>query len=219
MEIKFRKTNIGSLCYYVAIDENNNILPDGVSRVAGDCHGMPPHIKIKLLFEYNNVMVSEDEFNQWLEFCSSCVFKSRGLAIEEISRIGYRELDKKFYSVILHNDDYVTRVHLFAAVTVIRMISYRAHNGRFVADCQKIINNVCNLIEKNPNEDPLKLLLIAHRDCLDYNHFLIHKNLDVSDITSDSLAELFKSKGTVGLNNFFSTINPQSFKSFKEIIW
>ncbi len=216
MEIKFRKADIGSWCFYAAIDENNNILPNGESRVNGPCHGRPNHISIKLLFQYKNVMVSEDEFNQWLEFCSSCGFKSRGLAIEHIKRIGYADLNEKFYTVILHKDDYVTRVHLFAAVTAIRMISY---GGNFLKDSQKIINNVCSLIQKNPNEDPLKLLLLAHKECNDNDHFLINKNYNVSNITSDKLAKLFKSKATVSLNNFFSTINPKSFKDFKEIIW
>lgn len=219
MEIKFRKEDVGSLCYYVAIDENNNILPNGESRVQGNCHGMPNHISIKLLFEYNKVMVSEDEFNQWLEFCSSCGFKSRGLTVEKVKSIGYATLNKKFYTLVLHKDDYVSRVHLFAAVTTIRMISYKAIDGRFVRDSQTVINNVCNLIQKNPNEDPLRLLLVAHRDCNDYAHFLINKNYNVSDIKSDEVAELFKIKGTISLNNFFSTINPKSFKDFKEIIW
>lgn len=219
MEIKFKNENKGSLCYYAAIDDDNKIKPYGDNRVKGNCHGSPAHSSIKLLFEYDNTVVSEDEFNQWLDFCSSCGFKSRGYTIEKIDRIGYADLNKKFYTVTLHKDDYVNRTHLFAAITIIRMISYRANDGRFVVDSQTIINNVCNLISKNPNEDPLRLLLVAHRDCVDPSHFVINMHYNVSDITSSEVVKLFKNRNGSTLNRFFSTINPKSFKDFKEIIW
>lgn len=218
MQIKFKEIHKGSACYYASIDNDNNIIASGSHRVKSNCHGRPEHISIKLLFDYGNVMVSEDEFNQWLTFCSSCGFKNRGYAIEEVSKLGYSTLNKPFYTVTLHKDDYVNRTHLFAAVTVIRMISYKSSDGRFVRDSQTIINNICNLISKNPNEDPLKLLLVAHRYCVDYDHFLINESLSVSDITSSELIELIKNHNG-SLNSFFSTIKPKQFKDFKEIIW
>lgn len=220
MEIIFKGAK-GSRCYRIELDKDNNFLDNGTNRAGDACHGKPHLQTLKLLFEYNNVMVSEDEFNQWLEFCASCGFKNRGYSIEEIdAKIGYKDVKGKFYSVILHKDDYVNDTHLFAAITVIRMISYCISGSAYLRDSQGVVTNVCNLIAKNPNEDPLRLLLLAHKECADCGHFLLDYTMTLSDIKSTELESLMKSRGdSSSLNDFFSRINPKSRKDFKEIIW
>lgn len=223
MQIKFSKEATGSLCNWVYVSDDNSIRIKDSHRIDGNCHGIPSNRnKVMLLFTYNNVVVTEDEFQQWIDFCNSCGFKS-SYSIKEFEKtnLGYSNISGKYYTVILDSKDYVNDLHLFAAITVLRMISYRASDGRFWKDSQTVIKNICNLIEKNPEEkNPLKFLLLAHRDCLDNEHFLLSEHYDtISNITVEEMIKNFKSNTRSSLNSFFSKINPKSINSFKEIIW
>lgn len=221
MEIKFSKPDVGSLCYRYTIQSDGK-LNESDFRTGDSCHGRPSCKEAqttRLLFQYDKVVVTEDEFSQWIDFCNSIGFPCK-YSIEDLNvDLKYDKIIGKFYCVDLVNDDYNSQLYLFAAVTIIRMISYRARDGRFVKESQSVITNLCNLIKNNPNEDKLKLLLLAHKDVEDYNHFLISKHYNISTFDVPTMIDTLKSNNYGSLNSVFAEVNPINPNSFNNIIW
>lgn len=205
-------------------------------RVDGACHGnigdgtFQNLTHSSLLFKKYRVNVSEEDFAKWIEYCNLCGFPC-SYSIETVdTAYDYYKIKGEYYIVHLLKKDYVTAIHLFAAITVIRMISYRGFNLLQV-NSRAIIQQICNISEARPDLEPLSVLILAHCVSDEEDHFLLAcskyiREPTYSKISKEEMLKLFLKE--TSLNRLFSSNNRRNIipirellnkKQYKEIVW
>ena len=209
MNITFEAPDKGSMCFKMHTDSTGKLMTKSYAPCHGRLYSFSNKDSYCILFEKSETVVSKDDLERWIDFCTKCGFPST-LSEVTLEGIGYPKIHGTFYKVDFPMEEYVSVLHVFAATTVIRMISYRGEGGYYVEESQRIVKEICKIIQSNPDTKPLDTLILAHRVAEDSGHFLLSPcyQKTYSTFKSMTLIEAFKENETKTLNYIFSKIDP-----------
>lgn len=169
----------------------------------GACHGQSRCIIVKghegLMYFSLTPKREEEDMIKWCTFMTLCGFPCSYVGITSPSFY-----EQKFYCISLDLDKYISDLHVFIAITAIRMISYS-----YLKEYIEIAKTALQIKEKNQELDCFLCLMLAHsKICCDENvyedevegHGLIGKTFKFTS-TAEFLEELSKTNSN-GINNF-----------------
>lgn len=229
MQIKFKENTKDCRASVIYCNNEDTIIH---FKLLGACHGMPLFdsqgvTKAYLIFPIANVNVSEEDFIEWLKFCEKCGFKNTLSKDDEKLGNDYSKIEEPYYKVCLDYSNYPNKLMIFAAFTVIRMISYGLSGSGYQENGRKIIETICELLEAKPNLSPLDALIISHCVSKESGHFILSDMYNTfSKLNVDSMHD--SSSKYTSLNSLFSNECPVKIseikkqvleKDYKNIVW
>lgn len=149
----------GSATYYELRDKESGEIykePYTFPLINGACHGSGRCKIVKrhegLMYFSLNYKREEEDMIKWCTFMTLCGFPCSYLGIKSPSFS-----EEKFYCISVDLDNYISNLHVFAAITAIRMISY-SFNKNYI----NIAKTALKIKEKNQNLDCFLCLMLAN---------------------------------------------------------
>jgi len=183
------------------------------NKINSACHGSVNYytdMSIKtfdyaiLKFEVAKTPYSEADFIEWLQFCDMCHFPSiyEGIKIETS---GTKSI--YFYIVRLESKYYKKPLYLFAAITIIRLISYYFIANNPYANIKAIPYHTIKLYEYLKKEvSPIECLWMMHSIASDRDHMILSYDRYTKPITNEQFIKRLS-------NNAFKSLNLDSFEN------